>query len=201
MIITRGRVQAGPQKGQRRAVLWTRLQPRIGTPSSPHPGPSFPHHGPVCWWGWGSSGVTSWGRGDPSSAFAPALGYAYIHSSQLGSEGNGLRGHFNLRIEREGKGRIPSSCFWKEVKSIVALLEGSHVDGGGAQHWRSGISSPLKTNPWHLSSSTKLSTRILQTQPPSFAFVGSSAVEDPGCLCLFPHPHRLSLPALTALLP
>lgn len=30
---------------------------------------------------------------------------------------------------------MPSHCFWKEVKSVGALLVGSRVGGGGAQPW------------------------------------------------------------------
>ena len=73
-------MQAGPQKGQRTAVLWTQLQARVGRPGSPHPGPSFPHCGPSLVGAAVPVGSLA-GVGDLSSALAPTLGYTYIHSS------------------------------------------------------------------------------------------------------------------------
>lgn len=136
-----------PREGQRAAVLWTQLQARVRTPGSPHPGPLFPCHGPVCWEGRGSSGVTGWGGG-PSSVLVPTV--AHTHAPILLSRRVRAVGgqSFNLRTEREGRGNIPSHCFWKEVGSVVALSRAVMLGGRwGAQRGHCCV-HPSQDRPW-----------------------------------------------------
>lgn len=58
-MIKEGLGTGWPMKGTKNSCALAPVPGRAGTPSSPHPGPSRPHCGPVCAWGWGSHRVTT----------------------------------------------------------------------------------------------------------------------------------------------
>lgn len=159
----------------------------------------FPHHGPVCCWGWGSSGVTRWGRAAPLLSQCPQWQtHTPIH---LNWDVRVVGGQsLNLRTQREGKGKSPSNCFWKEVRSVGALSRAVMLAGEG-HSTDAAASTPRKANPWPLSSSPKLSARILQTQSPGFVLMGPLQSRTPLLSASSPPPQTLSLSALPALPP
>lgn len=94
--------------------------------------PLVPSPGPHLLVRLGCHGVTLWGRVAPLSASVPTMAYTHIHSSDRGVRAVGGQS-FNLRTEREGKGKIPSNCFWKEVKGALsrAVMLGGRGGGEG----------------------------------------------------------------------
>lgn len=177
-------MQAGPQKGQRTAVLWDSTPGQGWEAQFSPPWPLVPLTvGPVCCWGCGASGVISWGGGPlvcPESHWDTHISSHLDWDLRINEGGWGEQSEDGERKEKVESPAI--NCFWEEVTSVVALLEDDRAGGGGAQPWPS-VSCP-ENKPRLTSSSSELSTSILQTQPPGFALTGSSAVEDTLAVCV-----------------